>query len=366
MKLSLDNRIILSEDIWIYHKEIAEILSDENARSYSKKVLDGKERILFSVLAEKNGLVSYGQVDQDGRNPCLVISLPLDLSVDDLINDPSVYHTFSEYIGKPVLEFSDIQLFGLSKEWEIFLNSLKRYGLAGLKRRTEIFMEYLVTHISSSPKYQEWIAKSKEMRPVLLGEVSKPFTICNKIYQPLNDNAVFISIDVKASIFQAYYDLGIIPQKTWASFMEQFTNDPYLINNKKLRLKVFGKLDKNKTNSILIPNTILPFYQRLLTIDDLSSDLMVVEGDEIVFKTTARPAALKEVLEFIRVDEDYLRISQYTIKYHDKDSNKGSYFSRHFSYPPEKVSRPDIKGAKPEDLRSAYIEVYGKLVTLTV
>ena len=315
--------------------------------------MNGKQRIQLSMLAEKQGLCSYYL--ENVKEPMLVISKSKNEIIDPMGIENNLIEKFSNTIGYPIKKetvLQDCKLFGVEKEWQLFLDELKLYGKSGFKRREETFTEFIIDLIRLSSKYVELMKEP----PILMGKVSKPFTIASMVYRKENENNKFISFDIIGSIFLAYYQLGIINKPTWSEFAGQFTSSKFLLNNKKLRVKIFGKLDPGcKTHNVIINNTILPIWDKLK--HHFFGQLIAIEGDEIVITTDNYERDL-QIIKDIQL-HNYVRVLCYSLTTHMIEKN--TYFSRHFLFPENK--KPDIKCANIENKYDAYVDIFKKLPT---
>jgi hypothetical protein len=269
-----------------FREEIEQILV-EGSRRYIKDDIPPKERIEFSLLAEKSGLASYGTRDLETNQEYLVVSsknchdrLELDESTW-----PVFLARFSSYTGLPfdsVETFpEDVRLFGLEERLETFRRECERYGLAGLKRRDELLIQYICSEVQKNPLYWKLTKKRVQKDPVVM----PPFTIATRQYQPSNVGSVFISIDIVAAVFQIYHREGVIAESTWEEFLANFTTSQVLRANKAFRNRVLGKLDRRGHHMALVSESIANIWHRLRAHPRLEENLVAVEGDEILLRS---------------------------------------------------------------------------------
>lgn len=114
----------------------------------------------------------------------------------------------------------------------------------------------------------------------------QPFTVHDYLFRPENDGNKYISIDIKSAIFVAYHKNGIIPEETWQLFLQKYTKSKFLLNSKKLRLKIFGKVNHGEMNNILVTELIIAIWDMIkeYVTESLNDkiNLLAIEGDEIV------------------------------------------------------------------------------------
>jgi hypothetical protein len=336
-------------------QEINEIIKSEIARKYSKKHMPPSQRIAISLLAEKCGLVAYGEefdsTKGGKRSDQMFIVGPR--RTDTVVTMDEYYiKRFSEQIGAPFpvvcskekfLEL--VEIYRLQREHDIFFAECSAYGFHGMKRRDELMMQHMVDTIAKHPVYISDIASDKPIEDIGKSFMDKSFTIAKKVYSPENDRKMFISIDIRASIFNGYRDLGIIAQRTWKDFVRSFSNSELLLLNKGFRLRVFGKLNHKGKNETLIRNSIASHVHKIQTLP-LYGRTVAIEGDEIIVETSEE-AVEKDIQDLIdlKLGED-CRISGYRLRT-CKYGSKTTYFVREFFYHGDKDPEFGLDKAVP-------------------
>jgi len=324
---------------------------------HSKKSTSPEQRIELTIEAERSSFASY--IIEKNDEQFLVINPNqenFEVKIDGPFMNKISHITGFDLISSSEEEFMNkIKLYRLESTFDNYCKSVKKYSVAGLKRRDEIIEQHIISTIKSKRSYKQIfnLAKIKTFDAL----ISKPFTIANLVYNPQNDNKIFISIDVRASIFLAYYTLGIIDPEydTWEKFMEQFTHDPILINNKKIRSKIFGKLDQKNVHSKLINETILPIWAEIK--DFASNNLMAIEGDEIILGPFTDNDSFTEYVEHLifltTKNVNNIKIKCY--KLHKIIANNNICYIRQFLFPPHE--QPDIKCATENNIYEAYQQI---------
>lgn len=75
------------------------------------------------------------------------------------------------------------------------------------------------------------------------------------VYAPRNDGRVFVSVDLRAAVFYSFRDLApagsrLAQASSWSEFLAGFTSSKTLALNKGLRLRVFGRLKKQRVETL--------------------------------------------------------------------------------------------------------------------
>jgi hypothetical protein len=159
---------------------------------------------------------------------------------------------------------------------------------------------------------------------------------------------------------KAYHDYGIIHDPTWEAYMRKhFTTSPLFIRNKLLRLKIFGKLDKNGNHAVMINNTILPIYHKLRDLDGISESIISVEGDEILLSSSQdrySQMLIMTLLENIGFGH-HVRISCFRLLEGKltNETDAPDFYIRQFLNPVDKTKPFDIKCISKERYRQAYL-----------
>ncbi|AYV78451.1 MAG: hypothetical protein Edafosvirus13_16 [Edafosvirus sp.] len=337
--------------------EIKEILETSIPKKYKKSRLTGPQRIEFTLEAEKVGLVAYYVMEDDINKCCLVIGGSCDEKVDKKVMTDKQKELFSHYMG---IQFTnekfleEVEMLNLNDTLDFYIDEIKRYGYHGFKRRNRILTDEIVTYVKKLPKYIEIIENQLENKLIQpKGKTDKGFTIHSKLYIPENDSKEFISIDIKAAIFTAYHQYGIIKESSWIDFLKNFTTSKFLMASKKFRLEIFGKLDVKKIHNIMIPNTIIDVWNELKT--NYADILLSIEGDELVLS----PPNCKKVMdELIKLKfPDHVGLTCYRINYYDISGSK--IYKKTYMYPIAK--RFDLKCATKE-LYTALYQILNNMI----
>lgn len=333
-------------------------MDDNYKKIYSKSKSTGPERSILTIFAEQNGWASYTDDDTNGN---FVITK----SKNELINnvesfDEQQINKFNNIYSLSLTKsdwIEGLKLHNLYHEANLFMDELKKYGLAGIKRRDNILCKYIIELISSHPKYKEL----HDSKVSLVGSLDKSFTISKNLYNANNHNKLFISLDITSAIFLAYHKIGIITEPTWELFLRNHcTNSHSFISNKKMRLMIFGKLDKSKQHNVLIPNQIIPIWEQIKGIIDEKNKL-AMEGDELILYTN-EDNCMKDVNKLCDLKlPSYVKLVCF--KLIDLCPNeKNKYYARQFIYPKDKVY--DIKCAGQHNLFAAH-KKYLSIISLT-
>ena len=255
-----------------FEEEIEAIKQSREKRLYSKKSLDGKQRIQFSIAANLHGLVSLSVVEE--KNSFLCISPPMDVKVEVT---KELFGFFGHLLNKPIETMEDVEFYNLQRKFEVFVKNLRENTAAGYKRYYEIMMEHLSQVIIKSPKF-------KNTEKVVRLERKKASKRPGIVFAPQNDGLYCVSVDVKSSVFQGYKNLNVFEEENWEQFISRHTTDQLLIGSKNLRLAVFGRCNIFKNNQIIIDNTITPTSNRIIeSIPEVADKLLFLSGDEAVF-----------------------------------------------------------------------------------
>lgn len=143
----------------------------------------------------------------------------------------------------PDLDFdTEVANEGLFPLLMLFVENLKKHGLDNYFRYIRIVDSCVVADLLKNPLFAS--VKSTVFGPI--SGMSPSFTIVDQIYGKIG--SIFISIDVKAAVFETYKALGFIAEDSWEEYMSKFTNDKFIAKSKKFRLGVFGKLDKTSVS----------------------------------------------------------------------------------------------------------------------
>ena len=325
-----------------FEKEIFEIKQSGEKRLYSKKILDGKQRIKFSILAHLNGLVSMSVVEE--KNSYLCVSPICEKEIEITVE---LFEFFGQLVNKYISSMQDVEFYELQDKFELFCNNLRQNTVSGYKRYYEILQEHLFTSILALPNFK----RTEKVVEVVREKASKKPGI---VFAPKNDGLFCVSVDVKSSIFQGYKDLGVFEQETWEQFISIHTHDKLLVGSKNLRLSVLGKCNIFKNNQIIINNTITPTWNQIIQkFPDLINELLFLSGDEAVFGFQNQEKAESIKDQLIQMDlPKFIVISLFRLQ--QKFIGEKSYFLRHFTFP---QITTDIKAASPEIIKHATLNL---------
>lgn len=320
-----------------FEQEIREILMLGIPRMYSKKILDGKQRIEFSVLAHLHGLVS----NSVSENNVSFLSISPPLNANETIDDERLFGFFSNLVSRHVSSTDDVKFYGLESDFSLYMKNIEKNSFSGYKRYYEIMQQWLFTVIIKLENFKQ----TEHVVELVREKASKK---PGNVFLPQNDGLFCVSVDVKSSIFQGYKELGVFKQ-SWEEFIALHTKDELFIRSKNLRLNVFGRCNIFRKNQIIINNTITPFWNRIVdTIESAVDSLIFLSGDECVFgfKTMEQATTMQKGLEALQFPP-HIVVTVYRLE--QKTLEEKTYFLRHF-FTSKKI---DIKGAAPQILKKA-------------
>jgi hypothetical protein len=310
-------------------------------------------------------LATYTMEDPTTREPFFVISESRNCPFDLATVGDNHLKRFSEITGFQFTDTntfeSDVKAYGLEPELKLFTEEMIKYHISGAKRRDEIIADRITKEIGSTDAYKTIMATKVPLIKVTGASLSPPFTIAKKLYCPENDTKVFISIDIKSSIFKAYHDMGIIPEDSWTKFMDRFTTSQLLKSNKQFRLKVFGGLNKNKNHSVMINNTIIEVWNKIHEI--FTPKLLAIEGDEIVlysgddYQTDLDRLTCLGLGTGVRISCFRLEATAEKLIHSDKEITI-HYYIRHFV---DSANKFDIKCVPKEFASAIYKNAYARI-----
>lgn len=323
-----------------------------NIIRYPKQQLTGEQRIEITMICERNGLSCYIETDENkdkSKNYYLVVCKSKNEDLDIANLSDNIKKMLSRYMNiyfnsETFLE--EIKLLNLEDMFSWFIDDIKRYGYNGYKRLMRILPDEIVKDIQSNNKYQMLI-KSK---PKLKGSIDPSNTLYKKLYKPENNKKMFVSIDIKSAVFIAYRELGIITEESWTEFMIKYTPSKFLINSKRLRLEIFGKINKNNINSIIIPNLIINVWNKIEN-SILEAELLAIEGDELILELKNDESALIIIKNIMECEiPDYINITCYHLKCFT--INEKIYYTKIYKYPEGKPF--DLKCAEKKEYTGIY------------
>ena len=283
----------------------------------------------MTLLAEKNNLATY--IDVTNYPHALIICQSSGKKYNPEHFTDKENEIFSNYVGihlNLVTFMKEVKAVGLNEMLEHYIYDLTRYTTEGVKRRNRLIIEEIVQYIGDQPKYKEMI----ESKIIKKGVTYNPFTIHSQIYTTKNHHSkqLFASLDIKKAIFVAYQQAKIITDATWRDFMKRFTNSEFLIGSKKLRLEIFGKLDKGKRNSILMSNLITDVWDNIR--NKYADIFIAMEGDEIIL-------APKNDTDVEKILNDkfpeYINVTMYRIKCVEMSDKQ--FYVKEYTYPVDKT-----------------------------
>jgi hypothetical protein len=333
--------------------EVKDIIGSGVARYYNKTCMRGPQRIALSMMAEKFGLAAYN-ADDDGtssdtsaqrkhkQQQKFMIGPPRKAPI---LFDHSYMSRFGQWVGHDFrltlseAEFHEQVAFrGLSRELQLFRDEVAKYGLQGMKRRDELMTTHIIDSIAAMPAYIANIKNENPARPiVLMRPTDKPFSIMKTVFSKDNDGKVFLSLDIRSAVFKGYRDAGVFSESSWEDFVRKFTPSPIVAQNKALRMRIFGKLNVNHKNEILIANTTAPIMRQLqlhAANSDIPARILACEGDEIIIKSNNQTASTDvQWLRFLSLGND-VRISCYRV--HPIQIGDATFFLRDFLYHADK------------------------------
>jgi hypothetical protein len=333
-------------------EEIKSVKESGIEKKYLKKGLSGDQRKDFSIEADKQGLVAYNM--EDGDTFYFIIGKSRNENHDVSTIKGYGLQLFNKITGisfKHESLESDLEAVGKTKDFQLFIELLNRYGISGLKRLYIIIEQKMISEVQKTNEYQEFIKST----PVKEAELDKPYTIARVLYNPENDEKIFISLDITAAIFVAYNKLDIIKENTWGDFISKFTSSSLIAKDKKFRSSLFGKLEKNKSHGIIINNTIIPVWNTVKEkCPEITKQIMSVEGDEIVIRSENHEQEIKQLVALNFAP--HVKICCF--KLNCIKVNGKNVYVRNFIFPNQGTF--DIKCAGQEN----YIEAYTRMVAL--
>lgn len=280
-------------------KSDLKLMTDDSSKMYIlKSDISSIDRCYLTIEAVKMNLVVYEEVKHtDSKDDkFLVISNTKNETIDEKHLPKKAKELFCRIMSLDNdFNFDQIEVCGLSSKFALFLENIIKFGVDGYDRYNIVLDRVVTEHITNLPEFKTLKMSGSRDIPK---EISPAFTVVTHTYG-LNDK-VCISLDLKSAIFEAYRAFGIIKQATWTDFMKCFTNDQLLIDSKKFRLGVFGKLDKSfsKTdsfvsNSVMLVQTAYQTWTKSYDVKSGDKDTVVdiakrhdasyiMEGDEMV------------------------------------------------------------------------------------
>lgn len=339
-----------SEETTNYDEQLQKIV-DNNAIEYKypKNTLSGQQRKDITMCAEKLGISAYTQFE-DGVEYLIVRHR---LNESQVISGKHI-KLFSEYTSlhfddtSPETFLDDVKTMHCEELFQWFLDDISRLGLSGFERLMHIFPDEVSESIKRTDKYLRLMAKKHSLDP----QIEPAFTIHDRLFQPGNDGNKYISIDIKSAIFVAYHNNGVIEEKTWNDFLKKYTKSRFLLSSKKLRLKIFGKINQGEIHNIIITDQIIAIWNMIKdhVTNSLKEEmsLLAIEGDEMIFAIKQENNNLIQKLKETFTFPDYVNITSFQLKF-IKDLN---CYCKIYDYPCN----------KPFDLKCVnylqYIKIY--------
>jgi hypothetical protein len=321
--------------------DIKELLDGKAlVKKYPKDQYDSGQRFTITMMAERNNLASY--IENPDTDACLVLCKTANAEAGDL-TDADV-KSFSHFSG---IKFNfdtfleEVKMMNVEDMWADYVDEIKKYSRAGLKRRNEILSRGIMDHVRNLARYKEVLYNE-----VATSSVSSPFTIANKVYsfKDHDEKKRYISLDTKSGVFVAYQLNGIIEAASWEEFLRQFTSSKVILASKKFRLEIFGKLDVENRNAKLFGKVICDVWDTLK--GKFGDKLIAVEGDEIVLD--AADGDLEKLLE--EKLPAYIKVTSYRLKIKEIDGER--FFIKEYDYPVGK--KFDVKCLRADNKMAVY------------
>ena len=340
-----------------------------NQLKYLKDCFSSEQRKKLTIAAEIMGLVAYTE-QSDSMEEFLIFCKSKNEPIDKTRPSRGIVSAFSQYTD---IDFSDeniiheIKQLELEETYNAFIEDIVRYGVQGFKRFYHILQEEIVEHIKSNNVYKNMVRVKHTQIPVLnhspdeksSSGPDKSFTICNTLYCPENDSKQFVSLDISAAVYLAYRNQGVF-NEPWKKFMERFTRSQFLINSKVLRLKIFGKLDRNNMNNILFTNEMITVWNLHGSKISESFKFLALEGDEILLKPNNAITSndFEQMVGELKLPP-HVNAQLYRVKSIDSkitgDETLGQFYAKIYDYP--KGKHFDVKCVHKPLFVKAYIKM---------
>jgi len=294
--------------------EIKQILETKVAKKYLSHRLTGPQRIEFSLLAEKEGLVSYKTVETFGKEDVnyLVIGGSADEKVDKTTLTDKQKELFSHYMNILLNNdtfLQEVEMLGLSGPLDLYIDELQRYSYHGFWRRNRNVSDSIVSVIKKSPKYKEIMEGKGDIRSEI-----EPFVVTTELYIQENHNKEYIELDVIGAISTAYHLRGIYAE-SWNDFLGKFTKSKFLMVSKKFRLEIFGKLDSYKKNGIMHTKIIIDVWNSIK--HKYGPMLLSLYGDALILHPTGDIKCAEVVNELTKLIPSYISLSCFQLRCYD-------------------------------------------------
>lgn len=138
----------------------------------------------------------------------------------------------------------------------------------------------IITDILESDSYKEF--NNMDMSMYQIKNYGFP---SGNVYNEINNNQKFISIDLKKANFQALRLVNVIKDETYDDFVSRYTNIQYIKESKYTRQVMFGKL--NAKRQITVEKYIVSLIYEALMDNNMFSQLVKevksFASDEIIF-----------------------------------------------------------------------------------
>lgn len=201
-------------------------------------------------------------------------------------------------------------LYNCKKLYDMFLKYLDKIGKDNFFNEQRKLIEEVSNHILNKPEYKEF----NKMDMIKF----TPSLKLNKedIYLPHNCNQKFISIDLKQANFNSlkFADNSIIDNKdTYEDFINQFTEEEYLIGSKHIRQVIFGKLNVSRQQNVqrFIMANITVKLLKYISFDNIKS----TSNDEIIIHNCDSIDVISEILHSVSKELNIpINLTQFTLK----------------------------------------------------
>lgn len=214
-------------------------------------------------FVKKFGLFSRSVNKSGSTMKCIIVSRSME---DNVEIDSNFIETFSSLskipIPVPLPEYFDYFV----RETDPYFNSLKMFnmfkldvkefgGLSNFRKHIDGVLEKILDNIKSNPDFDEFkqVPKQKAKSDVKNDETPN---ISKKFYNIANKDKYFVSLDIKSANFtmmKYHYPKLFGENKSWSTYISQFTSSEFIRNCKYIRELIFGKLGtSNRVNTLCI------------------------------------------------------------------------------------------------------------------
>ena len=333
-----------------FKKEIDNIIISNTPGIYVKELLTGDQRMVLTSMAEKKGLASFYLYCKDIAYLIITDSKNEEITIDADYLDNFNWATGYDF-KNPATFYEEVKLFGLEQIEKYFNDDMVKLGRDGYKRREFILIKYIIQQISLNPIYKEITINKPKLIIQSKPQISLRYNKSKKIYCKSNDKKVYLSFDIKGSIFLAYHQHGVIKEPSWEEFVSNYTTSNLIKNSKCFRLTLFGKLDKYKLNKTLISNTIIPIWETIRL--HFGGYFCVIDSDELLIESKNLEKEI-ETINNINLP-NYVRFQAYQLLYTEIPNGEPlPCIIRKFLHPKDKANSFDIKNVAKKDYKVIY------------